>query len=445
MPSRRPSKLHGLFVVGLACAAAAAHGADGTLDPTFGTDGVARIGRAGTVLRAVAVRPDGRIVACGTWAGESTGSKIVVAQLLADGTPDREFGADGTRLIIAISAPAVCTGIVLQPDGRIVVSGRSLEGPPPPGWNAIRIVARLTPNGALDPTFASGTGIHVSHGGYSNALALQRDGKVLVAGYGGTFIPSIATDFQIMRLLPDGTMDVAFGNSGVAISGLAVAFDSNIAMAVAIDAEGRAVLAGTSRISGPGQSDRMAVVRFLADGQLDTSFGTNGRTMGPAESSGMGIAVQRDGALVLSGNAREFSDTIAMTMRVLDDGSIDSGFGDGGIALLRWTDGQRQWSTVGPAVAVQHDDRIVIAGSAHLVKTSGLLARLDATGRLDRTFAGGGVETIDADQVARPPAFGAVALSSGRIVAAGSAADGNGNYVGAIARFESDLIFADGF
>ncbi|MBA8889295.1 putative delta-60 repeat protein [Dokdonella fugitiva] len=445
MSSRRPSKLRFVFIVALAYAAGDAHAVDGALDPTFGTGGVARVGLAGTALQAVAARPDGRIVACGTWDGESTGSKIVVFQLLADGTPDREFGADGMRLIIATSEPALCTGIALQPDGRVIVSGRSMETMSPPSWSAVRIVARLTPNGAFDPTFAGGTGIHTSHSGYANALALQRDGKILVAGYGATFITSLAADFQVMRLLPDGSMDTTFGYSGVAIAGLAVFFDRNIATAIAVDQEGRAVIAGTSTITGANHG-RMAAVRFQPDGRLDTTFGTGGEMLGPPDSEGLSIAVQRNGALALSGSVRDFSDTIAMAMRVLDDGSIDTGFGDIGVTRLRWTEGTRQWSTVGAAVTIQQDDRIVVAGSAHLLERFGLLGRLDGSGRLDPTFGVSGMETIDADHIVDPPSsFTAVALSSGRIVAAGSAADGNGNYVGAIARFESDLIFADGF
>ena len=444
MSSRGPSKLRYAVVVATACAAGTACASDGALDPTFGMGGIVRTGRSGTILNAVAVRPDGRIVACGTWQAESTGSKIAVVQHLADGTPDREFGADGERVIIATPEPALCTGIALQADGRVLVSGRSIESIPPPGWNAVRIVARLTPSGALDPSFAGGTGIHVSHSGYANALTLQRDGKILVAGYGPVSSASLASDFQVMRLLPDGSIDTTFGDAGVAMPGFASGIWSNMATALAIDAEGRAVVAGSAAAQGS-DGYRLAAVRFQTDGRVDTSFGTGGEALGPFGVKATGIAIQRDGALVLSGIPGGFYPQ-SMAMRLLDNGSIDAGFGDDGIVVVRWSDGTRDWATLGSAIAIQSDDRIVVAGATYLLKTFGLLGRLDGSGRPDPTFGVGGVEALDADHTAYPSSsFTAVTLAGGRIVAVGGVTDASGNYAGAIARFDIDLIFANGF
>jgi len=434
--------LRSTLAVLVGCACFAAHANDGAPDPTFGSGGMVQAGLEGTNFKAVVARPDGRVVACGSWQPNPVEyTQIVVAQFLADGTPDTGFGIGGQRLIAATSDREECTGIALQADGRVVVAGYATGGFPP-GSNLTRIVARLTTDGALDPAFAAGAGHETFAGGLTTALALQNDGKILLGGYGPDASSYV---FQVKRLLADGSPDTDFGSSSLASAGFAGGSTFDFGLAVAVDGSGRVIVAGTSDYYG---DYRMAVARFLGNGQPDANFGDGGKVRGPAGTRGLAMAMQRDGALVVVGTADPPPELDAAAMRVLDDGSIDDTFGDAGVARLRWIDGSDVWTTWGAAVAIQDDGRIVIAGFTENTNTLtlGFLGRLDTHGQPDSAFANNGVETIDFANMAQPmQALNGVTLSSGRVVAVGDTSEVNGNRTGALARFENDLIFANGF
>jgi uncharacterized delta-60 repeat protein len=156
----------------------------GELDPDFAGDG--RLTLPGTSnARAVLVQPqDGKIVVAGTADGSQ---KMTVTRLMRNGSPDPTFDADGTA---TIGFPAVLTtGAVLQPDGRIVVAGSS---------SGDFAVARLNSNGSPDATFGTAGKVTVDFGGptFANAVALQPNGRIVVAGQ-----RTAGEDFAVARLL----------------------------------------------------------------------------------------------------------------------------------------------------------------------------------------------------------------------------------------------------
>lgn len=188
---------------------------DGTLDPTFGTGGIVVTTLAlGTRAEALVLQPDGAIVVAGT-TGELDTSDAVVARYDTDGVLDPTFDGDG--LVVMEYAGAgrdSANALALQADGAIVVAGSYA---PLMSGGPVIALARLTAGGALDATFASG-GVRVTtYTGAGGALFVQPpDHKIVV---GGTFIP-----MSIARYLPDGTPDASFDEDGVFTTGGGIQF-----------------------------------------------------------------------------------------------------------------------------------------------------------------------------------------------------------------------------
>lgn len=257
----------------------AGYRAPGSLDTTFDGDGKALVnfGTTGASAQAVAVQPDGKIVAAG-----GDGHNYVVVRLLPGGGLDPAFGTGG-KVVLAIGplASAGAEAMVLQPDGKIVIAGRANFGPEDDEW----AVARLLPNGQLDDGFDyDGILIGPFGSGAAESLALQPDGKIVVAG--GTRIP--ATDpiivgdteegaLAVARLNADGSRDTTFAAGGTRVTPLG---DSPGSDKVLVQPDGRIVLVGWNLeiISGSDLEARggLAVLRLTATGLDDSTFGPNG-------------------------------------------------------------------------------------------------------------------------------------------------------------------------
>ena len=239
--------------------------AGGTQDGGFaGGSGVAIADFFGgdDVARAVAVAPDGKIVAAGVAGPGSSGGFIGVARFTANGDPDNSFNGDG-KATVQGSGQAVA----IQPDGKVVVAGTS---------GGDFIIARFNDNGSLDSGFGSGGRAFIDFGApldIANDLALQPDGKIVVAGSG--------PQFPVARLQPNGALDTTFGSGGKA----QIDFDDGPeANSLALQPDGKIVVAG----SGFGSSGRYLVaarlqgdppgsVKGKCAGKKATIVGTNGK------------------------------------------------------------------------------------------------------------------------------------------------------------------------
>ena len=148
---------------------------------------------------------------------------------------------------------------MLQPDGKILTAGIGSTG---------GIVSRFLPNGSPDVSFGNGGLVSFQFGTGSNtlnAIALQADGKIVVAG-------GFSTKIGVARLLPNGALDPTFGTAGKAVANI----DNNsAATAVVIDANGKIIVTAQSKVSGSTDT-RTAVFRFLPNGVLDPSFSNDG-------------------------------------------------------------------------------------------------------------------------------------------------------------------------
>ena len=253
----------------------------------------------GDEANAVALLPDGRIVAAGT----SNQERAIVVRYLEDGTLDTSFSGDGIAGTPRSAHLWGAEDLAIQPNGRIVVVGAGQEG-----TKYEFAAARFLANGKRDRTFSDdGMVLTQFDWGQARAVALQPDGKIVVAGFH-------SRGLALLRYLPDGSLDRTFGDRGRvgfwddpapwAIFGLAVAIQSN----------GRIVAAGNYDIFALG------IARLLPDGRLDTSFGGDGvvRTQVVGnEQAFSALALQPGGKILAAGYSgpHESSDDVVAEVR----------------------------------------------------------------------------------------------------------------------------------
>src|SRR5262245_12272309 len=236
--------------------------------------------------------------------------------------------------------------------------------------------------GNLDPAFGTDGVARASLGSSDSgeAIALQRDGKIVVAG---SALKGISWVFALARFSPDGSLDRSFGACGTTTTAFAT---DAYAHAVALQPDGKIVVVGQVSYS------TLALARYRPDGSLDPSFGSGGKLMlSIGDSSfGYGIAIEPDGKIVIVGAAAVGSSDGFAVVRLNPNGSPDPGFGSNGVTITKIDEGSGAW-----AVALQPDGKIVAAGySAQTIGFSRFaVARYDAQGSLDVSFGVNGTVT----------------------------------------------------
>jgi uncharacterized delta-60 repeat protein len=233
--------------------------ADGQIDLTFGTNGqvVTDVAGGADVLSALAVQPDGSIVAVGT-ARVGTADQFAAVRYLSDGTLDATFGATsgGVRTgkaVVAVAQSATAAGVALRGDGRILLAGTSYETAT--GYNFT--LALLDSNGDLDGTFATGGIVRTDLPGteeQARAVRCQADGRILVAGRAGS---GATADFALVRYDAGGRRDPTFDLDGILITDVN---GSDELYGIALD--GDRLMAVGSSAAGASQAD-FAVARYL--------------------------------------------------------------------------------------------------------------------------------------------------------------------------------------
>ena len=247
--------------------------ADGSLDASFGEGGVTTIRQRpleGTFeLFAAALQPDGKIVAVGSVNNLNASPtfpfvvSFALARVLPDGGFDTSFGIDGlVKTDVALNADL--RAVALQPDGKIVAAGRTVEDTGDPSTSTSNFtVARYLPDGMLDTTFGSGGLATTDFGGTSQArgVTLQPDGKIVAAGAAVAGLQSGGIDFfALARYLQNGTLDTSFGGDGRVTTDFAEARRLT-AFGLVIQPDGRLVLAGAALIDVAGFPD-FALARY---------------------------------------------------------------------------------------------------------------------------------------------------------------------------------------
>jgi uncharacterized delta-60 repeat protein len=244
--------------------------------------------------------------------------------------------------------------------------------------------------GSVDTSFASGKLVQPVGQGedYANAAAVQADGKLLVAG--SSVAANGGTQFSLVRYGRDGTLDNSFGNGGKLMTAIGNGSNGNNdqAMAVAVQQDGKILVAGRSQ---QGTSDDFAIVRYLANGTLDASFGNGGKVLidfAGGTDVARALLVQADGKIVVAGEAAIAGTGIDFALARLNaDGTPDAGFGQGGKVNTALKSGTGTDTIRALALqAVEGENRILAVGG----DGDFLAARYTAAGVLDAGFAQGG-------------------------------------------------------
>jgi uncharacterized delta-60 repeat protein len=240
--------------------------ADGTLDTSFDPGA----GANGNV-HAIALQPDGKIIVGGYFTKYNNITRNRIVRLNTDGTLDMTFdigtGCNGNRV----------NSIVVQPDGKIIISGLFTQ------YNGVArsCIARLNADGTLDTTFNPGAGANYE----AKSIALQPDNKILIGGYFLSY--NNITMNKIARLNTDGTLDTTF-NSGI------TDVNSNINK-VTIQPDGKILIGGDFTAYGTAVLKNIA--RLNADGTLDTGFNSGAG----ASNSVYSVVIQPDGKIIIGG------------------------------------------------------------------------------------------------------------------------------------------------
>jgi uncharacterized delta-60 repeat protein len=281
----------------------------GTLDPTFGINGI--VTTANTGANAAALQSDGKIVVAGSIPASQNQQQPGLLRYDTNGTLDPNFGAGGKVMIAGTNAgPAFA--VAIQTDGKILAAAPD---------NLRLTVFRFNTNGSPDNTFGSNGAVTIQAAGFffpptSGGMAVQSDGKVLVA-----------TGRGVARLLPNGQLDSTFGSNGAAPT---------------VGGESIALLPNGEILIGDGSVASL----YRANGSLDTKFGVHGQTPGFASNGTGGFVVS--------------TDTITNVTKVITAGSLitspNLAFAQSisGFLLVRTTATARSITALAAMAALQH-------------------------------------------------------------------------------------------
>ncbi len=407
--------------------AVARYNTDGSLDDSFDFDGKAFVIIYSTnypsYATAVAIQADGKIVVAGYTDAYNEGDNFAVLRFNSDGSLDPSFNGDGRVRTDFNHTDDHANAIAIQTDGKIVVAGYTND--PSTGKPDFAVV-RYNTNGSLDTSFGGdgkvSTDISRQDVGY--AIAIQSDGKIIVAGYAINTTTDY-TAFAVVRYNTNGTLDTSFDRDGKLITSIN---GNDVAYAVAIQGgamSNKIVVAG--RTINPGVD--FAIARYNLDGSLDTSFDGDGKlitTISGLDDVATGIQIQYQGVnpsrIIVGGYSGGFqkdSRTDFAVAKYFLNGSLDTAFNGDGIAITPIGAG----ADVGNALAFQAGKVIVAGYSAptdtFLTPADFALVRYNSNGSLDTTFGVGGkrVDDISEDRTANAKA--AAIQTDGKIVVAG--------------------------
>jgi uncharacterized delta-60 repeat protein len=322
----------------------------GSLDESFGSFGRAYTDFAGTgAATAVAVQQnDDKIVV----AGSAGGSDFALARYNPDGTLDPSFNSDGKVLTDFFGRVDGANAVAIQGDGKIVAAGVAYKGD-----HGMFALARYDACGSLDQSFGKHGLVVTDFGGYSfvRALAIQGDGKIVAAGYAES--PPGHGNFALARYDPNGSPDLSFGEFGKVLTDLAGVDATTGAEALVDFRDAELYVVGTAFKD---TSNEIVVARYGLNGSLDDNFGTHGvvATSLGGSSAGHAVAVQLDGRIVVGGDTQPVGDPLShmVLLRLRPDGTPDPGFNGNGEVVTDLNPGSAP-SVRG--LALQQDGRIV--------------------------------------------------------------------------------------
>ena len=356
---------------------------------------------------SLAMQSDGKILFAGN--SENGGNYLfALARFNTDGTIDNTFDGDGkvtTDFTTTLNAGEYGFSVIVQSDGKIIVAGYS---------DGDFALVRYNVNGSLDTSFSTDGKLTTSFGGYeyANSVIVQSDGKILVAGQCGSSVYSSPWDFALVRYNADGSLDTSFDSDGMVTANIGT-WDN--AFCITVQSDGKILVIGDTNATD------IALLRFNANGSLDTSFNGDGKVITDFGGKDVGLSVteQFDGKILVTG----YTGGYFAIARYNPDGSLDTSFsGDG--KLTTSVGGMDYISSV----IVQSDGKILVSGG---IGGNFALNRYYTDGTLDSSFSVDGKLTTDLGGDDHCSSM--IVQPDGKILLGGSS---NGNFV--MVRYNTD-------
>jgi uncharacterized delta-60 repeat protein len=370
---------------------------------------------------ATAVQSDGKILVTG-YATFTGNTNMILLRYLENGLMDVSFGDSGT-VIGDFGKAEMAFTLLVQPDGKILLGGQGN-----PGSNNDYALVRYKTNGRLDSSFGVNGYVTAAVGNYDDiiqAITLQKDGRIVVAGYSGAY-PNY--DFSLMRFEANGKIDSSFSSDGRLIMPIGSAMD--IATGVRIQSNGKIVVCGRSVRGG---AYDFAVIRLMPDGLPDFDFASSGvalTAIGGADDGASAMLIQPDHKILVGGYGNTGSFNDFALVRYDTSGFPDPSFsGDGKQSLAIGTENDGA-----VAMSLQTDGKIVLGGTSKIGPyTNFALARFKSNGNPDTSFGTNG-KTSFAIGTTNDAMLGMALQSDGKIITAGVSHNGS-DYDLALARF----------
>ena len=348
---------------------------DGSLDETFGNSGQAITNYPELmVMSSTALQADGKIIVAGNLYNSSVSiSRFVLVRYDSNGILDTSFGIDG-RVITNISDKLDrIASVIIQNDGKIIASGATSDD----ATYSDFAMVRYNSNGTLDTSFGN-NGVVVTSikaWDYANAITINNDNEIIIAGaISNEFDINIGFDynFALTKFDKYGVLDATFGDGGSAIIGTTEANEK--AFSVKVNTDGKIVLAGEHHSS----KYAFMLAQLLPNGDLDTSFGINGVVINSLSNEFIeSVAMQIDGKFLITeyhGTGGCCSADIKL-IRFLEDGNYDTTFGTNGVVTANFLNENNQAN----AIVIQDDGKIIIGGvSGNQIHSDYGLARFNS-------------------------------------------------------------------
>lgn len=362
--------------------------AAGSLNINFGVNGIKNINVNNNTSGWDVLFESGNtiFVAGSVYNGKNTDLAVIKLNGTS-GALDTSFGVDGIAMIDAASENDAAYGLAMQSDGKIIVVGEASKA----GINRA-VIARLTNDGDLDPTFGN-SGITVTEIGYGTSsfrdVEILDDGNILACGW-SFFAGNTGDDFLLARFNSLGILDTNFSSDGYTSTDFGNQAD--IARTMVVQEDGSIVVGGKGKI---GALNLFGLARYLSTGETDTSFGVNGK-LGTAVGTQFNeinkIILESDGDIVAAGVAQNKNSTHDFALaRYNSNGTLDTDFSSDGyekfdIPLL---------ANSGAYALVKSNGKYLMGGYSSLNDSNFYMMRINTDGTVDESFGSSGIANTE--------------------------------------------------
>lgn len=387
--------------------------ASGDFDSFFGTNGIVYVTQNNfnpDYAADIAVQADGKILVL---SGTDSPHHFLLLRLNIDGSFDTTFGSGGFATLPANAFGgdySSAQSLAIQPNGKIVVAGYSNNG-----IKSAVALARFTSAGALDTTLNTTGKILTDISGSSasaSSVLVQPNGKIVVGCENENFA-------LLIRYNDDGSLDTSFDTDGIAQ--ISPVGDQLVLNKIILQADGKIVGAGRST---SGINNSIALLRVNSNGSLDTTFDTDGIVTTFSDTlntSAFGLGLQSDGKIVIAGTK---SDTDVILARYFANGSLDTSFNSTGSVLPFIINAPASLKRASD-LAIQADGKIVAVGNVSDT-SNGFFVRYNADGTIDSANFGSGSGRVITSSSLSQSLLAVTIQSDGKIVALGRVSTGGG-------------------